>query len=164
MGLCRDLKGNYVGESIFEKNDTRDLVFMHSFGAGGLLWALTKDTNNDYLKHSHEFVEYHVEPVLSQQLQGKLDKLYEIFMTSFDSSYPPDSGFHTIEEVRYFLYFELYVATLLSCEYKQGKVLLYGDERELLSIAEYIVYLSKITDEDLKLSLRADLPADTSNT
>ena len=164
MGLCRDLKGNYVGESIFEKNDTRDLVFMHSFGAGGLLWALTKDTNNDYLKHSHEFVEYHVEPVLSQQLQGKLDKLYEIFMTSFDDSYPPDSGFHTVEEVRYYLYYKLYVATLLSCEYKQGKVLLYGKGNEPVSIEEYIKHLSTRTDEDLKLSLRADLQGDTSNT
>jgi len=63
--------------------------------------------------------------------------------------------------VRYYLYYTLYVATLLSCEYKQGNVLLYGDAKEPISIEEYIKYLSKLTDEDLKSWLRADLQSVT---
>ena len=99
---------------------------------------------------------------LSSEAIAKLDKLYKFNIIAYDDAYPPDSGFHTIEEVKYRLYYKLYVATLLSQEYTQGKVLLYGDAKDPISIEEYIVYLSKLTDEDLKLWLRADLQGDTS--
>ena len=160
--IYKDLEGNIVGESVFANGNTPDLIVAPEY-LGPVLWAKAyyEDGTHfeDEIWHSIE-----LEPILSQELIEKIDKLYEIFMTSFDDSYPPDSGFHTIEEVRYYLYYKLYVATLLSCEYKQGKVLLYGKGNEPVSIEEYIQYLSTCTDKDLKLWLRADLQGDTSNT
>ncbi len=82
-------------------------------------------------------------------------------------------GFRIIEEVRYYLYYKLYVVTLISGEYKQGNILLYGFDTaygnfqkkdNLYTVEEYIKHLSKLTDEDLKLWLRDDLQGDTSNT
>ena len=55
------------------------------------------------------------------------------------------------------MYYQGYVATLLSSENKQGKVFLYGEDHTLCSIEEYIQYLSTLTDDDLKVWLRADL-------
>lgn len=118
---------------------------------GGALWEI------DHKGLTH-YIEYEKKLDISNALKEKIFYLHnEIFMSSFDDSYPPDSGFHTIEEVRYFLYYELYVATLLSSEYQQGKILLYGKDHTLCSIEEYVKYLSTLTDEDLKAWLRADL-------
>jgi hypothetical protein len=151
--LYKDLKGNIVGESIFANGDIPDLLISIEF-LGPVLWALIKNEDGTYFRDS---TDHHIEPVLSQGLIQKLDKLYEIYMTSFDDSYPPDSGFHSIEEVRYYLYYKIYVATLLSCEYKQGKVLLYGNNHEPVGIEEYIKQFSTFSDEDLKSWLRPDL-------
>lgn len=147
------MEGNIVGESIFENGDIPDLLISIEF-LGPVLWALIKNEDGTYFRDS---TDHHIEPVLSQELIKKLDKLYEIYMTSFDNSYPPDSGFKTIEEVKYYLYYQVYVAVLLNSEYNQGKVFLYGKDNTLCSLEEYIKYLSTLTDEDLKAWLRADL-------
>lgn len=147
MGLHKSKNYTYLNDKIFNSSQEINLLLSAQFMASPI-WILGD------LK---EELDYREEIDLSQELQDKLDKLYEILMTSFDSSYPPDSGFKTIEEVKYFLYYQVYVATLLSSEYKQGKILLYGKDHTLCSIEEYIKYLSSITDEDLKVSLRADL-------
>lgn len=118
---------------------------------GGALWETDDENISQYLP-------YETDLRFSDSVKEKIFYLHnEILMSSFDNNYPPDSGFHTIEEVKYSLYYKLYVATLLSQEYTQGKVLLYGDAKEPISIEEYIKYLSKLTNEDLKSWLRPDV-------
>lgn len=158
--IYKDLEGNIVGESIFEDGNRPDLIVSPEY-LGSLLWAKVYYEDGT---HFEEAIWHSIElkPILSEELLKKLDKLYETYMTSFDDSYPPDSGFYTIKEVRYYLYYELYVATLLSQEYKQGKIVFHGGEGKYISIEEYIKHLSKLTDEDLKVWLRADLQSDSS--
>ncbi|MGB5919851.1 hypothetical protein [Arcobacter sp.] len=117
----------------------------------GAIWEIGRNGATEYL-------EYEKNLSVSKQLIEKIAYLHnEIFMSSFDSSYPPDSGFKTINEVKYFLYYQLHVATLLSSEYKEGEVLLYSNNNSPCTIEEYIEYLSSLTDEDLKIWLRPDL-------
>jgi hypothetical protein len=135
------------------KNANIDILLWEEFLCSSAIWELIP-SKYGILK---EPIDHHENMDLSENLRVKLDKFIKINDSSFDDSYPPDSGFHSIEEVRYYLYFKLYVATLLSSEYKQGKVFLYGKDNALCSIEEYIKYLSTLTDEDLKVWLRADL-------
>ncbi|WP_323588167.1 hypothetical protein [Aliarcobacter butzleri] len=75
-------------------------------------------------------------------------------------------GYRNIQEIKYYLNYKLYVATLLSNEYKEGQILIYGFNKDygnyqnysnLFTVQEYVFHLSTLTDEDLKSWLRPDL-------
>ena len=121
-----------------------------------------------YLKYvNHKTADkedWYIDPIkelnLSKKIDDELVKLGEIYGNILNMEEPDPQyivGFRSIEEVKYYFYYTLYVATLLSSEYKQGKVFLHGKGNAFCSVEEYIQYLSTLTDEDLKVWLRADL-------
>jgi len=106
---------------------------------------------------------------LSQNLEEKICKLENMYENILHvSELDPENmvGFRTIQEVKHFFNYKLYVATLLSSEYKNGKVLVYCfnkekpyslEKEDICTIEDYIETLSKLTDENLKAWLRHDL-------
>lgn len=138
---------------ILNKNVVIDILLWPEFLCSSVIWELSPCENGHHIKKllEHEDIE------ITDNLRFKLNKLIELNNSSFDDNYPPDSGFKTLGDVRYYLYYKLYVATLLSQEYKKGNVLLYGNDKNPINIEEYIKYLSTLTDEDLKSWLRPDL-------
>lgn len=97
---------------------------------------------------------------LTEFTKDKIRKLEILYGNIMDLSEPDPKqmiGYKSIKDVKYYLYYKLYVATLLSNEYKEGRVLLYGNNEEPITIEEYIKYLSTLTDEDLNFWLRPDL-------
>jgi hypothetical protein len=151
-------------------NQKRIDIVMFEYDYGLIYLKCLNSENNQYLV-TDEF-EY-LAPVeslgLSKKIELELYKLGDLYgeILNLEQDDPQNMvGFRTLGEVKYYLYYKLYVATLISSEYKQGNILLYGldavygnsqEKDNLYMVEEYIKYLSTLTDEDLKVWLRADL-------
>ncbi|MCR1809661.1 hypothetical protein [Sulfurospirillum sp. hDNRA2] len=145
-------------------------IVMFEYDYGLIYLKCLNSEDNQYLV-TDEF-EY-LAPIeslgLSKKIEQELYKLGNLYgeILNLEQDDPQNLvGFRTLEEVRYYFYYKLYVATLLSGEYKQGNILLYGFDTvygnsqkkdNLYMVEEYIKHLSTLTDEDLKVWLRADL-------
>ena len=150
-------------------NQKRIDIVMFEYDYGLIYLKCLNSEDNQYLD-TDEFggvLEYVEKLGLSKKIEQELYRLGDLYgeILNLEQDDPQNIvGFRTLEEVKYYFYYKLYVATLISNEYKQGKVLLYGKGNKPVSIEEYIKHLSTRTDENLKSWLRADLQGDTSNT
>lgn len=102
----------------------------------------------------------------NKEAKEKLESLYKQILDLNEDNPEYMIGYHSIQEIKYYLSYKLYVAILLNQEYKEGEILIYGFDRSygnhqsnsnLFTTEEYVFHLSTLTDEDLKSWLRPDL-------
>ena len=151
-------------------NQKRIDIVMFEFDYGVIELKCLNSENNQYLVTDEFGYLYPAESLgLSKKIELELYKLGDLYgkILNLEQDDPLNMvGFRTLEEIRYYFYYKLYVATLISSEYKQGNIWLYGFDAEygntqekdnLYMVEEYIKHLSTLTDEDLKVWLRPDL-------
>lgn len=137
-----------IKEVKFSKNDI--LLYEYDYG---LIYLKYLDDNKQ------------IDPkelCLSQKTINEIYKLGDIYgkILNLEEIDPNKMiGYNNIQEVKYYLYYKLYVATLINCEYKEGEVFIYkfdinyGNEQSnesICNIYQFIKHLSELNDLDLK--------------
>lgn len=135
----------------------------------GLIYLKCLDEEDNQYFDTDEFGYIDESVLFSKFAVDELYKLGDLYgeILNLEQNDPQNMvGFRTLQEVKYYFLYKLYVVTLLSSEYRQGKVLLYGFDdiygnlkqvENLYTIEKYIKHLSILTDEDFKSWLRPDL-------